>query len=192
MTWLIIFLILAVAIGPVLYLLPNARDKRLTALREQARRLSFTVQITSLPRLDPHAQERVSAGGKVLSPRRPCTAYKIPIGQSLHGVGSLLLLKLPDSPSVIVNEVMPGWGLDGDSSERFWRSYSAVDGTVEQLLDTFAKLPVDALGVSLDDRFVACYWLEKAAADSGAISELYDVLSSLRSDLCRRFGATPA
>ena len=192
MTWLIIFLVLAVAIGPVLYFLPNARDKRLTALREQARKLGLTVQITSIPKLDPAAHERVSAGAKTLRPRRVCTAYKVSVGQNLADVEALLLLKLPENPTVLVNEVVPGWALDDDSSESFWRSYAATDEAKGQLSAALASLPEDALAVAVDKRFVSCYWLEKSSPESTVVSELRKVLDALRADLCRRFQVTSA
>ena len=124
MNWLIIILIVFVVIGPVLYLLPNARDKRLIALREQARHAGLAVQITSVPKLDPAAHERVSAGAKTLEPKRLCSAYKMPVATKVVGVEALLLLKKPEFPTVLVNEVVPGWVLHNDSSLSFWRTYA--------------------------------------------------------------------
>ena len=44
MVWLIIIGVLALAIGPILYILPSAQDRYLAGLRQQARQLGFTLQ----------------------------------------------------------------------------------------------------------------------------------------------------
>ena len=93
MTWIIIILVIAVVLGPIMHLVPSAKDKRLTALRAAARRCGLTVKITTAPKLDPTAAERVTAGGKTLEPYWSCTAYQIPMAQNLVGVGEFLLLK---------------------------------------------------------------------------------------------------
>lgn len=187
LNWLIIFLVVVVVIGPILYLLPNARDNRLIALREQARQAGMAVQITSVPKLDPPAYERVSAGAKLLEPKRLCTAYKLPVGTKLSAVDRLLLLKKPELPTILVNEVMPGWVLYGEAGEVFWRTYAGDAVAAQQLQDTLSRLPEDALGVSIDEEFVSCYWLEKAAADSDGVTDIAKILTALRDDLVDRF-----
>ena len=58
MQWLVIILILALVIGPVAYLLPSKKDKRLAALRLRARQLGLHITLSRLPKLDPSAEER--------------------------------------------------------------------------------------------------------------------------------------
>lgn len=189
MNWLIIILVLALAIGPVLYLLPNAKDKRLTALREQARRLGLSVKITSLPKLDPSASERVSAGGKRLDPRVMCASYELPMAQSVREVEPLLFLRLPLEPTVPVREVFDGWALHGDSSAEFWARYSSDQRSLGVLHECIDRLPRDTLGVAVDERFVSCYWQEKSAAESNVVAQIQAGLAMLRDQLCGRFGA---
>ena len=188
MNWLIIILILVVAIGPVLYLLPNAREKRLIVLREQARHAGLAVQITSVPKLDPAAHERVSAGAKTLQPKQLCTAYKMPVGIKVAGVEALLLLKKPQVPTILVNEVMPGWVLHNESSLSFWRTYAATDADTQRLQNALSKLPDDALALAIDAQFVSVFWLEKAAAESNGVDEIAEILKGLGEDLLERFG----
>jgi hypothetical protein len=187
MTWLIIVLILVVVIGPVMYLVPTAADKRLTNLRAAARGQGLNVQITSVPKLDPASHERVTAGGKRQDPRIQCAAYHLPLGENFSGLGNLMLMKLPDQPTVTVEEVTPGWGLSADSDQAFWQRYNAGGKGVAQLLHIVSQLPDDVLAVAFDSRSVACYWREKAAAEEGVVDRIADALTSVRDDLVARF-----
>ncbi len=186
LTWLIIILAVVVVIGPVMYLLPNAKDKRLTELRLAARRLGLTVQITSVPKLDPTADERVSAGGKMREPKISCSAYQLSLGQNNLRQGHALLLKLPSRVTVPVKEVAPGWAL-GDVSADFWQRYNAGGAGVAIIEKAAAMLPEDCLGIAIDNRFVACYWREKASADEGIVEGLKCALEVLRDDFSSRF-----
>ena len=55
MEWFIIVLALGVAIGPILYLMPTQRDRYITGLRAQARKLGYTVQLDKVLKLNPDA-----------------------------------------------------------------------------------------------------------------------------------------
>ena len=114
MTWLIIIGVLVLAIGPIFYLLPSAKDKRLAKLREEARQLGLNVQISFLPKLDPDATERVSAGAAVRDARLTCAAYQLPIGKRLD-LDSFIIQRLPESPTVPIHELFGEWGtLEGN------------------------------------------------------------------------------
>ena len=67
MSWIIIIGVFILAAGPLFYFMPTAKDKRLTALRMRARQLGFTIQLDALFKLDPSADERVTAGGQARS-----------------------------------------------------------------------------------------------------------------------------
>ncbi len=190
MTWLIIFLVVALVIGPILYLLPNERDKRLTAIRAVARAQGLSIQITSVAKLDPSAAERVSAGGKTLQPKTSCAGYKLPIGQKLSVTGEFMLIKLPPSPSVVVNEVLPGVALSVDSDKRLWAQYNAGGGASKLIEDAFRRLPADTLAIAVESRNVVCFWQEKAKADGGQVEIIRAVLGDLRDDLQARFGTS--
>lgn len=189
LTWLIVVLVLIVAVGPVLYLLPNAKDKRLTSLREQARQSGLTVQITSLPKLDPPSHEQVTAGGKALHARVACTAYKVPVRGNLSDFKEILLLRIPVEPTMPHNEVIPGWALGAECDLAFWGRYVAAEQSLGVLLDVISRLPADTLAVGLDDRYVACYWLEKAQPESQVVSDMRDILNELAGDLNTHFGS---
>jgi len=187
MTWLIVLLVLVIAVGPVMYLVPTAADKRLGGLREAARRLGLTVQLTSVPKLDPASHERVSAGGKSREPRLHCVAYRLALGDSLSAVRPLQLLRLPPQPTVPVEEVMPGWALAPASDRDFWQQFNRAQQG-EQLLERLTTYwPQDVLSLSIDEREIACLWQEKAAVESDAVMQISTALKALRAFLVERF-----
>ena len=176
---------LAVIIGPVLYLVPNAKDKRLTALRMKARGMGLTIQLSSVAKLDPTADERVSAGGKHRDPRIACAAYQLPMGQNDLMRGHLTLQPMPTAPTVSVREVLPGWALT-EERNGLWATYDRHGAGVAALNKAAQRLPKDCLGVAIDHRFVACYWREQATAESEILEALYAALVELREDYCER------
>ena len=173
-----------------MYLMPNDRDKRLTALRALARAQGLSIQITSVAKLDPSAAERVSAGGRTLEPKTQCAGYKLPIGQKLVITGELMLIKLPPEPSVVVNEVLPGVGLSVDSDKHLWAQYNAGGNAAKLIEDAFCRLPADTLAIALESRNVVCFWQEKTKADAGQVELIRAVLGDLRDDLQARFGTS--
>ncbi|XOV81910.1 MAG: hypothetical protein ACFHXK_13690 [bacterium] len=189
MTWLIVFLGMVVVVGPIMYLLPNAKDKRLSALRGRARALGMSVQITSIAKLDPSAAERVSAGGRTLQPQTACAGYKLPLGQKLALSGELMLLRLPPAPSVTVNEVLPGLALSTESDAQLWARYNAGGAATRLIENAFQRLPQDTLGIAIEAHNVVCFWQEKAKADGDEVATIRAVLEQLREDLQARFGS---
>ena len=186
MTWIIIILVVAVILGPIMYLVPTPKDKRLSALRLAARKVGLVVKISSLPKLDPQASERVTAGGKTLDPKIACTAYELPMTPGLADFGEFTLLRMPANPTMPVDEVLSGWSLQPGSPA--WATYAACDKPTEVLRQTLDKLPPDSLGFSVNDRYVACYWRERATADDGRIAEIHTALAAFVDDLRVRFG----
>jgi len=188
LNWLIILVVLLLAVGPVLYLLPSASDKRLSALRMQARKAGLNVKITHLPKLNPESHERVSAGGKTLDTRVSCVAYQLPLGGSVRDVSELVLLRIPAQPTVPVRQVSAGWALHPQADQASWQQFAADAATLEDLQSALEAFPQDALGCGLNDRCVACYWREKADPESDAVAAIVKALTPLQQDLRRRFG----
>ena len=198
MTWLIIVLVLVVAIGPALYLLPSARDKRLTGLREQARKQGLSVSLTRVRKLDPAATERVDAAGKRLDPQQSCVSYARAVRATLLPFQDLQLLKLPAEPTVPHTLAVAGWALaerlsatpggggpDGESRAGAGRqgtadvSNPAADllqhaQLMQQLADLCAQFPSDTLAVELSNRAIACLWQERADVESSAVTQIRD------------------
>ena len=173
MEWLIIVLALGVAIGPILYLTPSERDRYLTGLRAQARKLGYTVQLDKVLKLDPNADERVSAGGSVRQLAVPCTRYQLPLGVTVNAVSPIFLLRIPSAPTIPIERLSPHWavnGLDVGQLKSLRRWQNDADGLVE-LVAVLDQMPMDVLAVQLDKRFIAAFWREQrpqaAAANGG-------------------------
>ena len=86
-------LAIVVAAGPILWLLPSKRDKRLAELRAAARRAGLVVEIVAVPKLDADASERVSAGGVARHATIDCAAYRLPLPRPLTAAPHWQLLK---------------------------------------------------------------------------------------------------
>ena len=84
MTWLLIGFLFLAAFGPILWLLPSERDKRLSKLRMEARRRGLAVELTRLPDPRPRPHDRVSSGGVVKSPVVKCAAYRMHVPRPLE------------------------------------------------------------------------------------------------------------
>ncbi len=171
MSWIIIIGVFILAAGPLFYLMPTAKDKRLTALRMDARQLGFTIQLDSLLKLDPSADERVTAGGQARSSKIECMRYQLPIGQTLNYLPPITLQRLPVEPTVPTTMVMDGWGQPADlvsassATDSFakntaaWRKQGLL---LESIRKTLLEMPADVLGFALDGRVASVFWLERS------------------------------
>ncbi len=191
MTWLILLLALVVVIGPVLYLVPSEKDKRLSKLRELARTQGLSVKLSQVAKLDPQADERVSAGGVIKRPSTSCVAYQLPLQglttSALADAGDLTLLKVPGNPTVPVEEVLPGWALaDAEDRQNFLRLFDATQR--QELLGSLEEFPEDTLAFGLSARTVACYWLEKSSGEDGRIEDMRMTLGQIGQLMERYFG----
>jgi len=187
MTWLIIILVVAVIIGPIMYLIPTAKDKRLSELRRLARLQGMNIELTHVPKLDPASHEQVTAGGKQLTPQIPCAAYRLPIGEAPVDLPTFMLLKMPSEPTLLLEEVMPDWALDPKSDLALWRRYNGNDHGADVLQNVLSLLPDDVLAIAIEPRFMSCYWRERAEAADGAVESIASALGVLREDLLARF-----
>ena len=104
LVWIIIGIVLAAAVGPVLWLLPSKRDRLLGEFRAAARRAGLVVEMTAVPKVDATANERVSAGGTPRDPKIECVGYRLTLPRLLANAPRWLLLK-----SEHENRYVPGW-----------------------------------------------------------------------------------
>jgi hypothetical protein len=171
MTWLIITVVLLVAFGPMLWLMPSRRDKRLAALRLAARKAGLNVAIEHLPKLNPSAEDRVSAGGVIREPVFDCAAYSHILGRRLHLLPQWRLLKDAqgsDGP-------LPGWTFNPtpERANPYWPALW------ECFAGFFDALPEDAVGVELQERSIVLYWLESPASDVESVTRMAEVFRDL-------------
>ena len=174
MSWIIIIGVFILAAGPLFYLMPTAKDKRLTALRMRARQLGFTIQLDALFKLDPSADERVTAGGQARSTKTECMRYQLPLGRTLNYLPPITLQRLPAVPTVPTTTVMEGWGLAADAVTTSGATDSLAKNTatwqqqgrlLESIRQALLELPDDVLGIAIDGRCVGVFWLERSSKE---------------------------
>ena len=170
MTWVVVVLVIAVAIGPILWLLPSKRDKRLAELRTAARHAGFVVEAVAVPKLDPEAAERVSAGGVARDAKIDCVAYRLPLPRPLPAAPRWQLLKSErecgdlagwTSLDPAINPPLP--------AEDYWRRIGLI---------------VDALrggciGVQADVRMISWLGLERVEEDDTAAAIVANIRAGL-------------
>ena len=191
MTWLVVALALVLAIGPVLYLLPSKSDQYLSTLRLQARKIGLNIQMGQVPKLDPSAEDRVTAGAQVKVAESPCAGYQLPFGRRCEGLSELRLIRLPAQPTVPVTHLagldhtsenalqleavdaphpppVSRWGYIQEDADAVTQASALFDNPhhAANLAAAMAKLPIDVLAVGLSTHFVTAFWLEKAAVRS--------------------------
>ncbi len=172
MTWLLIILVLVVAFGPVLWLIPSKRDKRLSALRSRARSEGLIVEMRRIPKPNPEPSERVSAGGKVRDPVIECASYGLPLPKGLKNLPSWRLVRKPaeEGPDPFAD-----WQYDlrakGEGRE-------FLDEVLERVETLLSALPEDVAAVEVSPRMVLVYWLEKPGSTESAVPDLASALRS--------------
>lgn len=163
MVWIIIALALALAFGPVLYLLPTRKDRRLAAMRLEARRQGLSVELKPVRKIDARADERVTAAGEARSPVHSSVAYAMTMRSALDQVRPWRLLR----------SQRHGW--------RFDTEFEALPGpellpVVEPHLQ---HLPDDSVALEYGGGTLACYWLERFPADAGTVRTLKTTLGAI-------------
>ncbi len=169
LTWIIITLLLLAAVGPVFYFMPSRKDRRLAALRQQALLDGLSVEMVEVTNPNPTAQERVTAGGVVRKPVIACARYSLPMRRSVKHLPAWRWLRDPESTSPIA-----GWSVDAeyDNGADHPEQAAAVERAT-------SVLPDDCIAVEVSDRFVGCYWLERAPAEPATVTGVAEALKAL-------------
>ena len=174
MTWIIIGFVLLVAFGPVFWLLPSKRDRRLSTLRSKALAQGLVVELRRLPKLNPEPEERVSAGGKIREPVIECAAYLWNMTDKLRFLPEVRILRGTHG-----TPALPGWVFDPERKPR--------QDHLEELLNTLANytetFPVDVIGIEISDRQLTCYWRESPGSGVQLVTTMATNLQRLGEDL---------
>lgn len=181
-TWVIIGLILVAAFGPVLWLKPSGRDKRLNALREAARNAGLTVDIKPLLKLNPTAQERVSAGGEERDSSRLVARYSRHLEKPLRAVASWQVIAQVEAPAATrpTITVAPGWVFDPTLQ---YPPEGGWPASLEKNLPKLENLPKGILAVVLERRLVGVYWDENASVNAADVAILGQALEAVERHL---------
>lgn len=170
LTWLIIIVVLLVAFGPVLWLVPSRKDRRLAGLRERARREGFIVELARLPDPDPTPQQRVSAGGRVRDPVIECAAYSRVMTRRLKWLPGWRVLRMAHA----TDGPRPGWVFETGSRPNRDHLVQMFDVTDP----VFESVPSDVVGLAVADRHLTAYWLEQPGANEAAVAQLMALLEA--------------
>ena len=154
MSYFIIFVILAIVVGPVMWLMPSAKQKQQMALREYALKQGLQIKICDLPQ-SRRKQVRKEAAIKGVVYRLPLVTNK-PLTMT-----SVYLLKKTEE----------GTEWQGEPPK----------GLQEHFEIALKQCPSSAVGVELSTAGVACYWSE--VGGDNAVDQIKSVLSSFREQL---------
>ncbi|MCR9277421.1 MAG: hypothetical protein NXH85_05560 [Pseudomonadaceae bacterium] len=157
MVWLLIALILVVAFGPLFYLRPSPRDRRLAALRAKAVSEGLVVEISHLEKRNASAEERVNSAGRERHPKISLALYRQPLTRKLRLLEPLRLQRDGDGRGEIA-----GWHLTGSLTP----PRSDFFPVMSELL---ASMPQGVEAFDIDSRFVSVFWRESKAEDEAAL-----------------------
>lgn len=184
MTWVLIAVaIMLAAFGPILWLRPSARDRRLTALRARGRSIGFGLDIRALPRLDPRPEERVSAGGKAREATELMAVYRWTMARRLTPFSACRCIRGPDAQGAGFSRgvigVVADWYLDPDQPfpPTGWTWLEPI------LREHLPQLPADVRGVALEAKQVSIYWREGIGNEVAAVDALLTQVKALEAAL---------
>lgn len=170
MVWILIVAVLAVAVGPILWLLPSRRQRQLEKWRTLARQHGLVVEQASIEHTDAPPEERVSASGVPRPAERQCIAYRLPLQPPLDAAPRWRLVKSePGSPE------LPGWLLPTPPLP------TPAAGYWPQLRPLLDALPGGCIGVEATPRAISWLGLETAEDDAidAAVGQIRDGLAAI-------------
>ena len=149
--WLVILVVLAAAFGPILWFMPSRRERRLTLLRESARKQGLIVEMRRVRLASPEPEDRVSAGGEARDGKRECALYTLVSGADTGPDWRVLRNKSGQAHAQDLAVAGWNWEIRADLS---------ADCLV-RMSEVFDALPDDTLAVELVQGRAGCYWLER-------------------------------
>jgi hypothetical protein len=178
MTWLIVIVALLIIIGPVMYLLPNRREKDQRSFRDAARAAGLTVELAQLYKIESEPHERVSAGGAIRVPKLPCARYGLPQAQPLSRFPEIHLVRGRTLPW----QANPEYPSGGSGSGKL-----SLQAVIAPFLE---RLPTTSRGLSVTGSMLWLYWTEmpgearnapvSSEEASAEVEIIRDVLTALR------------
>jgi hypothetical protein len=161
--WIIIIVILLVAFGPLMWLRPSARERRQSALRQQAYKEGMRVELRRLPKRDPDPEERVSASGRVRELDADAPAYVYPLPSRLRMLPKWRLVRGDDGMPAY-----PGWVFEPGRRP----DHPRLQEMLGVLAPVITVLPDDVLAVECDPQNLAGYWLEGPGTGPERVTDL--------------------
>jgi hypothetical protein len=156
MKWLWIFLSIALALGPVMWMMPSPHQSRLAKLRARAQALGLEVKIAAMPQLH-RAQVRKEA----------------PL------MGALYRLKFP--PQYASKHHITEWLVCREPNAQEWdpQGIEAVPAAQREVVQALlTQLPDDVAGIDQNIMGIAIYWREMS--DVSMVDNLLQGLQQLQ------------
>jgi len=172
--WLIVIVILLVAFGPILWLRPSARDRRLTGLRSQARREGLQVEMRRYPKVDLAPEERVTAGGKPLAPLLESAVYLKPLARKLRELPAWRVLRGTNGLPA-----WPGWVFEVGTKPASPHLHRVLD----VLATLVERLPEDVVALECEALNFGAYWLERPGNGPAELTSLAGLLAEAAAQL---------
>tara|TARA_A100001037_G_scaffold151989_1_gene137215 strand:+ start:76 stop:615 length:540 start_codon:yes stop_codon:yes gene_type:complete len=171
MEWILILTVLIIGFGPILWLRPSKKDRRLSAIRTAARGQDFIVQKGSLLKLNPDPTERVSAGGQSRFPIVECMVYSR-VSKTNIKMDKQRFRRPKDLDQYSGHSDL--WVLDSDSafSNQEFKVLPLISGVL-------AQFPEDILALEFEDVFIRLYWLEGKDATPETVIKLSGLLDQV-------------
>lgn len=183
MSWIVItVIVLLAAFGPLLWLRPSARDKRLNAMRAKARALDLNVDVKALPTLNPSPTERVSAAGAKRDHDRLLAVYSRILPRRLRHISSFRVFRAPPAGAPQISRGVialdAGWLFDPDLSYPPDQGWPQV---WKALLPGADSLVADVAAIGLGPREISVYWAEGADHDVNTVVQMAETLGLMAS-----------
>lgn len=163
MVWLLIVVILLVAVGPLLWLRPTPRERRLAGLRTQARQDGLRVEMRRYPKLDLAPEDRVTAGGRPLSPELEAAVYLQPLPERLRRLPGWRVLRGDDGLAA-----WPGWVFELGRKP----DHPALREALAAIADLIDTLPGDVVALECEPIALGAYWLERPGSTAAEVTAL--------------------
>ena len=174
MVWLGIAVVLAIALGPLFWLLPSKSERRASAFRLAAKRLGLAVEVASIEKPDASAEERVSAAGVVRQPRLHCAAYRLPLSTQLFDAPRWRLVKSEGGSRYLAGWAAVTTPANVPSQGDYWQRLAAI----------VDALPGGCIGVEALPGAIVWYGMERLQRrDDGDAESVDAVVAGIRDGL---------
>lgn len=152
MTWFIVFIVVALVLAPVMWMMPSPAQKRQIVLRERARELGLMVHIVDLPQTH---REKIRK-----EPSQKGVSYSVRIARQ----------KGWQRPHWFVWREQP--------TDEPAPTYQPPRAILEQLQSLRDQMPADMVGVESCEMGYSAYWRERG--DSATVDAVAAVLHRVR------------
>ncbi|MCR8921756.1 hypothetical protein NO559_03170 [Dasania sp. GY-MA-18] len=163
MNYLIIVIIMAVVIGPIMWMMPSARQRQQMAVRQYALAQGFTIKVTDLPQSH---RQRVRK-----EPVKQGVVYRLPLQQDRP----LVMSQVYCLSRGIIDDVQ-----EPQSTDYEWQG-QPLNEAETWFTEALQQCPRTAVAIEYSAAGVGCYWQERGG--EAAVEQIKVALQQLRKQL---------